>query len=638
MNRIISAGENRLRPGVNSIWLLGWVLPILILSLAACSSPADGSNAGLVTDDEAPPGGIQSVVTRLVERIAFATPTAVVAPIEPTFQEPVELDLSLAGSLPDLDPASAERESQLDLVQNLFANLTNFNPDTNTIEPELAIAWEVSPDGRTWTFTLRDDIYWVKPKRPPPGSTDLWSADPVRPVVAADVAFAIQRLCDREVESSLTFSLFIIEGCEALYRDPEPAEAESRMSGIEAVNDTTLVIRLTEPAAYFLTLTSMPLFQPVPRELVAELGNEWQTSAGRVGSGWQTPDNLVTSGPYLPAITSATSQSLTLHRNPLWPVAKSGNVDIINIFFLEDDVDAFELWQDRTLDIATLPSGEQDDFLKRNPNEAQLIPEPVLFYLGFNFDSQVFTEPEIRRAFSAAIDREKLIAEIYGGRGLPMRHATVPGIVAALPVGEVGVGYSPDYARQQMSASSFRSCRLMPPITMLVSSADLSMRQAEIIRDMWVEELDCLKENINIQQAQFGELLANTRPDAVDRPDLWELAWALSYPDAHNFLNDLLHCTNSENRQNRPCSDIDTLQLRASSTMDTAERVALYRQAEGQFFSENGLFPIAPLYIRARFVVAHDWVDVFTPVTFGGQQWDRIVLDPVLKDLERSRG
>jgi ABC-type oligopeptide transport system substrate-binding subunit len=176
----------------------------------------------------------------------------------------------------------------------------------------------------------------------------------------------------------------------------------------------------------------------------------------------------------------------------------------------------------------------------------------------------------------------------------------------------------------------------MPEVTFLVSSADLSLRQAEIIRDMWVEELDCLKESINIQQVQFGALLAGTQQDAGSRPDMWELAWAPTFGDANNLINDLLHCRDSENRQNRECSETDTLLSRASSAIDPAERTALYRQAESQFFNETGSFPIAPLYIRAREIVIQDWVR-FSPVAFGGQQWDRITLDAVLKELEKSR-
>ncbi len=573
-------------------------------------------------------------MTRVVERVTFATSTP-----DPTAQAeaargPVTLDITLTGSLPNLDPGVATQQSQFDLMENLFISLTSYNPVTNTVEPELATNWRVSPNGLTWTFNLRDDVYWVRPSSPRPGSTALWSASSVRPVTADDVVFAVQRLCGREVEAPLAFTLFIIEGCEELFTNMAPTEADKRAIGIRAMDATTLEVNLREQAGYFLTMTTLPFFQPVPRDLVAEMGDEWRDPNGDFGSGWQTPDNLVTSGPFFPIRTSE-SDKLTLHRNPLWPVNKVGNVDVITISFVEDEAAAFNMWRDRDVDIAPLPIAERETFVERSADRVLVTPGQVLFYIGFNFDSQVFREPEVRRAFSAAIDRQRLIDELYEGRGITMRHATVPGIVASVPVGEVGVGYSPDYARQQMAASTQRSCRLMPEVTLLVSSADLSLRQAELLRDMWVEELDCPKESIIIEQVQFGGLLSRTAQSAQGRPDMWELAWAPYFPDAHNLLNDLLQTEDSENRQNRPPSEVDDLLRRASDSIDPAERVTLYRQAESLFFSETGVFPIAPLYIRARETVFHSWVS-YTPSAFGGQQWDRIVLDAGIKSLERS--
>ncbi len=600
-----------------------------LLALAACGSAGEAA-----TGDTTAPGGVSGIITRIVEQIAYVTRTPDPAQAAVP-HDPVVLDLNLSGELPDLDPGQAGSDAQLDLAQNLFAGLTNFNPDSNVIEPELATSWETSADGRVWTFHLRDDIFWLRSGNPLPGSSAPLSVNSIRPVTADDVAFAIQRLCARDVVSPMAFSLFIIDGCERAYTTLEPTDADRAAVNIRAVNATTLQVTLTEPAGYFLTLTSMSLFQPVPRDLVDELDNEWRNAAGDLSTGWQTPQNLVTSGPFV-AVPAMTSESMTLYRNPRWPLPVTGNIDTINIVFFEDEQDAFEMWVTRKLDFAPLPAAEREALLARAPEKVRVTPDEVLFYLGFNFDSQVFREPEVRRAFSAAIDRQRLVDELYDGRGLPMRHAGVPGVVASIPNDEVGVGYSPDYARQQMAASTIRSCRLMPEIKFRVSSADLSLRQAELLRDMWIEELGCDQETITIEQVQFGELLAGTRPDAIGRPDIWELAWAPTYPDTHNFLTNLLHCRLSENRQLRPCSEVDTLLERAATAVNPAERTDLYHQAESLFFNETGIFPIAPLYTRAQYWVVQSWVS-FAPVAFGGQQWDRIVLDETLKDLERSR-
>lgn len=615
------------------------LLAVVLLLGTSCRQNGDAAvdisaAVDTTTTPQPTPGRVQNIVTRLVEQITFVTSTP--DPLAPSTEEttPVVLDISLTGELPDLDPGLAERQSQLELTQNLFVGLTNYDPDTNTIEPELASTWALGADGTTWTFNLRDDIYWVRPRGPGPGRDGLWGATQVRPVTADDVVYAVQRQCSREANTPVAFSLFIIRGCEAVFTTLEPTEAQIKAIGIESLDPTTLQIHLTKPAGYFLTLTSMPFFQPVPADMVAENGNEWLDAIGEYSTGWQTPDNLVTSGPYLPVSNQFTSQYVVLHRNPLWPLERPGNVDVVNITFL-DEQDAFEMWQERLLDIAPLPPDESEAFKQRSAIKVKTIPDQVLFYLGFNFDSGVFREAEVRRAFSAAIDRQVLLDELYDGRGLAMRHASVPGMVAAIPFEELGVGYSPDFARQQIAASSFRSCRLLPEITFLVSSADLSLLQAEIIRNMWVEELECVKENIHIQQVQFGGLLAGTQQDATDRPDLWELAWAPTFPDAKNLITDLLHCDESENRQNRPCSEADSLLDQAGTVVDPVERMSRYRQAESQFFNETGSFPIAPLYVRAREIVVHDWIN-FSPVAFGGQQWDRIMLDASLKELERS--
>lgn len=612
--------------------------PLFLFGLLVFNGCAGGNETQPIAGGtpEPPAGGVQAIVTRIVNQITFVTSTPDPTAIALLNRPLAVLDISLNGELPDLDPGVAESQAQLDLTQNLFVGLTNFNPDTKVVEPELATTWSVSPDGLTWTFNLRDDVYWVQPRSPRPGGGELWTATQLRPVTADDVVYAVRRHCNRDVSTALTFTLFIIDGCEAMFTSRQPDDGETVLFGVNALSPTTLEIRLTEPAGYFLTLTSMPFFQPVPADLVEESGNEWLNAIGEFGTGWQTPENLITSGPFMPASTGLTSQFAVLHRNPAWPMERAGNADVVNITFFDDDLDAFELWQDRKLDISPLPPTQRESFMPRSSDKVRTVPNQVLFYIGFNFGSPVFGEPEVRRAFSAAIDRQALIDELYQGRGMVMRHATVPGIVASIPVEELGVGYSPDYARQQMAASSFRSCRLMPEVTFLVSSADLSLRQAEIIRDMWVEELDCLKESIHIEQTSFGQLLAGTQPDATGRPDLWELAWAPTFADAGNLINDLLHCTDSENRQNRECSDTDALLRTAGTIIDPMERMNLYRQAESQFFGESGLFPIAPLYIRSRDIVVHDWIN-FTPVAFGGQQWDRILIDITLKELERSR-
>jgi ABC-type oligopeptide transport system substrate-binding subunit len=218
-----------------------------------------------------------------------------------------------------------------------------------------------------------------------------------------------------------------------------------------------------------------------------------------------------------------------------------------------------------------------------------------------------------------------------------MRHLSPPGVVGAPAIEEVGMGYDPDYARLQLQESGYASCQLMPPIRFMVSSLDLSLLQAELIRDMWIKELDCTEDQIIIDQVQFGTLLANTRADAGEnRPDMWELGWSSYYPDQNNWVTELLHCTESENRARRECNTVDELMRQAGQSTNPDERIDLYRRIENQLFSDSGETPLSPLYVRGSYRMEHNWVS-YIPSHFGGEQYNTYIIDPVLKKLERSR-
>ncbi len=594
---------------------------LLTLWVAACSQTTPTTIETPIPESTPIPGPEQ-IVTRLVERqiIITATPSA-----SEDDMALVELDVGYTGSFPVVDPQLANSSSGIDLVENLFVGLTRLNHETATVEPQLAASWEVSDNGRLWTFNLRDDVYWVRPA-PPARAQTFWRAQAVRPVVADDLVYAVQRICQRSTGSPEAVILFIIEGCEAVYAAAQPTPADLNQIGVTALDEFTVQFRLVKPSSYFLTITSLWFMKPVPTEQLLAHENRWLES-----------DNLYVSGAFIPTLSTWNQGRLVLHANPLWPLNRRGNVSVANIIFSENQTNAFKLWQARSLDVSPIPAAERTAFVEQNPDRFRLVSPHTVFYLSFNFESGVFSDPNVRRAFSAAIDREALITELVGPQAIPMRHLTPPGTVGAPPAGEVGLGYSPDFARLQMAESSYRTCGLLPPFTLLVSTSDLSLRQAEILRRMWVNELDCIESQIIIEQAQFGTLLANTRRNAgAARPDMWELGWSSYYPDAHNWLSDLLHCQDSDNRQIRPCSNQDELIREAGLLQDVDERRRIYRQIEAQFFGMDGVMPVIPLYAQGQLVAAQNWL-AYTPAAFGGEQFDTYTIDVTLKQLQRSR-
>lgn len=613
----------------NRNYILFAGLLLLILSLVSCtgaSSEAAAVRQVVMVDGE------EVVVTRNVRRTP--PPPATMTP-PASADETAVLDLGLANMPETLDPQRANSEIEIDLIENLFVGLTRYNSATGAVEPDLATDWEVGDDGLTWTFHLRDDIFWVRPALPDPTRIipTQTGPQPYRTVIADDVVFAVQRACDSRTQARDVLALYIIEGCEEVQVQLEPGEEDFENIGVRAIDDYTVEFTLNRPASYFSTITSLTLMRPVPREIVAAFE---ETS-----SSWAEFPAVLTNGRFLVTAdtTDGADDSRTvLQKNPYWPTPFAGTIAQVNIYWVDSE-GAYELWLDKNIDISPVPANMREEILQdgRMQPRVRLVSNQAVFYLTFNFESELFSDPAVRRAFSAAIDRETLIENVYGGAGLPMRHFSPPGVLGAPPIDQVGVGYSPDWARLQMAESQMRDCSFIPEVHYLVSNTDLALFHAETLRTMWSRELGCPEEQIVIEQAQFGTVLARTHAAAgAERPDLWDLGWTSYYPDAHNWLGEMLHCEESENRQNRPCSEADTLIMQAATTTSLDERWALYRQVEELFFGDNGVQPISPLFVRGAYELVQPWL-VYEPAHFGGEQYDRYFIDPLTKRLERQQ-
>lgn len=615
-------------PARNTALFAGLLL--LLLSVVSCTGVTSESAAA---QQVVMVNGEEIVVTRDLRNTprppATMTPSA-------TEQEIAVLDIALASMPETLDPQQVNNDIQIDLIENLFVGLTRYNGATGVVEPDLATDWEVSDDGLVWTFNLRDDIYWIRPGLPDP--TRILPAQtepqPYRTVIADDVVFAVQRACDSRTQARDVLALYVIEGCEAVHAQVEATEEDLAGIGVRAVDEYTVEFTLTKPASYFSTITSLTLLRPVPREVVA--------AYEETGASWAEFPAVLTNGRFL-VTTDDTTQDVddsrtALQRNPYWPTSFSGTVELVNIYWTDSEA-AYELWLNKSIDVSPVPVGMREEIMQdtRLQSRTQLVPTQALFFLAYNFDSELFSDPSVRRAFSAAIDRQALIETVYGGAGLPVRHLSPPGVLGAPPSDQVGVGYSPDWARLQMAESQVRDCSFIPEINYLVSNTDLALFHAETLRTMWSRELGCPEEKIVIEQAQFGSVLARTQAGAsAERPDLWDLGWTSYYPDAHNWLGEILHCEESENRQNRPCTEADNLISQAATASSLEERRSLYRQAEELFFGDNGVQPVAPLFVQGSFELVQPWL-VHEPAHFGGEQYDRYFIDPLTKRLERQQ-
>ncbi|MCZ7541650.1 MAG: peptide ABC transporter substrate-binding protein [Anaerolineae bacterium] len=532
--------------------------------------------------------------------------------------EPVTAYWLDSGEIATLDPQLATDSVSIDYIENLFVGLTNASPLTpGQVDPELATSWTPSDDGLVWTFTIRDDVPWVR-----------W--DPakhrgsiLRMVTAGDIEYGIKRACDPRVESEYGYVVAgTVAGCaDTLAIDPAQfTDADRDLVQVTAPDDTTLQVTLDFPASYFLSQTTMWVFRPVPQEIVEQYGDEWT----RLGA-------LTTNGPFVFDEQSRTRRVLL--RNPYIPadLVGPGNVERLIISSAEDAGSAFTQYEFGLVDLTSVPSTEVQAILAdpAYAEELHQVFSPSVFYLGFAFDKSPTDNVHVRRAFSAVVDRAAFIRDVQDDLGVPMIHFTPPGMFGAPPHDQIGVGYDPDYARAQMAEAGYPDCTGFPPMEIAAFSGGVDW--ANFLINALERELGCDPALFTIEQHGFESLIdaVSYRQNAADRPHLWTMGWNPDYGDANNWVNDVLGCASLHNDMKRPCSEVDNLIRAAMTESDPDTRIAQYAQIEERFFGADGLVPIIPLNMPVGYVLLQPWFSapVETDGIYGGEHYDYYTID-----------
>ena len=580
--------------------------------------------------------GQEVVVTQVVEVegetvieqvVVTATPdpNAVEEPVveEPVVMEPITLYQGDTTDIPELDPQIAEDAVGITYIENLWVALTNYDLETTEIVPEAATSWEISEDGLTYTFAVRTDIPWVK-YNPATGETTQEVDEEGNPrfVTANDFVYGIKRACDPNTGGYYSSVVApIILGCADVLNAEDPSAVPQELIdaiGVTAPDAGTLVIQLENPTSFFLSMTPMWVLNATPQWAIEAYGDDW-TEAGTV----------VTSGRFVLA-EWVHNVRVIVQRNPLMPadMAGSGNVERRVVTIVPDVTTTYSLWLNGQLETSGIPDAELEAHLAAYPDETVQIPDLAVFYISFRYTKAPFDDVRVRRAFSAAFDRATYVTEVRRGQGLPMRHFAPPGIFGAPAIDEIGVGFDPEYAAQQLADAGYPGCEGLPQVTLLGYSGASTLSWIEFAQANWSENLGCDPSIIQIQQLPFAELLAATEGDAPDEtaPHMWTLGWGPDYADENNWVGDVLWCGNPENRQKRECTETDDLIVEARSETDPARRIELYAQIEEAFFGPEGEFPFAPIFLRIAYVAQHSWY-TNVPALFGGNQWYNYSID-----------
>ena len=593
------------------------VLALLIISsmiLAACGGAATEAP---MTEEPAAPAATEAPAEPTAEPEPMGPPTepqtAAVA------SDPVTYDGYDTTDIPTLDPQLGEDTVSIGYIENLFVQLTNVDLETTEIVPEAATSWDISDDGLTYTFHIRNDIPWVKYDGAGNVVQEADADGLARYVTAYDFEYGIKRACDPNLGSYYSGVIAPqIVGCSEVLGYEDVANIPQEMIdaiGVKAEDAETLVINLAYPASFFMNMTPMWTLTATPSWAIEENGDQW-FEAG----------NIVTSGRYVLASWEH-GVSTEVLRNPLMPadMQGSGNVDRRVINVVPDTNTGYALWLNNEVERSGIPSEELEAHLAEFANETVQEPDLAVFYIAFRLTKAPFDNVHVRRAFSAAFDRATYINEVRQGQGLPMTHFAPPGIFGAPPIDEIGIGYDPDFARAEMEAAGYPNCEGFPTVTLLGYSGAATLAWIEFAQAGWSEVLGCDPSLIQVEQQSFADLLATTQLDDAEAPNMWTLGWGPDYGDENNWVGDVLHC-DLTTRMRRTCNATDDMIVQAREETDPAKRIELYAQIEDAFFGPEGEIPMFPIFVRIAYVAQHSWYQA-TPALFGGGQWYNATID-----------
>ncbi len=536
-----------------------------------------------------------------------------------------------------LDPQMAEDSDAAAFIENLFMQLTYSDPATGQIVPEAATSWVSNAAATVYTFTLRTDIPWVY-HNPVTSETVHVTDEAGQPrfVTAQDFVYGIRRNCLPESGSYYGDRVVapVVAGCAAALERETADPALYEAIGVQAPTPDTLIITLTRPAADFLTLTAMWYFSAVPEGTINQFGEDW-IEAGVI----------VTNGRFVLA-QWIHNVRIAATRNPFLPLdlTGQGNIERVAMRIVPNVDTGYELWQDNLVDRSGIPFRGETTHLSDYPDETILISDNAVFYIGIRTSKPPFDDVYVRRAFSAAFDREAYIAGVRQGGGLPMIHLAPPELVGAAALDSPGVGFNPEYAREQLAAAGYPNCQGFPRITLLEYTGQTTLNWIEFAQQSWQEHLGCSQNQIVLEQLPLPclepcfpwEMLSDDGYFLDEQlPHLWTQGWGNDYPDAYEMFAEIIWCEIHPILK-RGCSEVDALLAAAQSETDPTQRAALFWQIEELLFGVEGEFPLIPVFLRASYMAQHTWLTV--PATGGWlPQWYDWTIDTDLQAAARRK-
>ena len=517
---------------------------------------------------------IEARFTKVISGALIILFTLGIAPLRSTsalqIDVPLNQALVLAGG-ESTNPRSFDPATTLSGGdKRVFSGLVSFDPSLK-LTPDLAERWDVSPDGMTYTFYLRQNANFHDG----------------RPVTAQDVVYSWERAASPALASDTVLTyLGDIVGVRAMV----DGEAE-HISGLKIVDDHTLQVTIDAPKPYFLLKLTFATTVVLDKANV-ESGEEWYRMPNGTGpyklvewtrferKVYEANKEFYLGAPSIPYIV------VLLYAGEGQRLYESGEIDITGVYSVERFTDPTE------------------------PLHKELLTGVNLctHYVVFDTTRPPFDDMNVRRAFSMAFDRQKYIDVVLDGHALPASGLYPPGL-PGFNTALQGLPYDPAQAQQLLAQSKYGGPGGLPPIVFSnmgvgsYISADIAA-----MAEMWEQNLGMTITVENLEPNYYYEQIYSN-----NHGQLFSGGWCADYPDPENLADVLFHSGSSQNNGGYSNPEYDALVEAARVEQDVIKRIGLYQQAE-QLLVQDAAALFTTASLSYQLVKPYVKGYVFTPI------------------------
>ncbi len=475
------------------------------------------------------------------------------------------VDVQVGPTPETIDPALNSAVDGANMILHAFEGLLKFD-ENNDIVPGLAESYDVSDDGLTYTFHLRDGLKWSD-------GSDL---------TAADFEYSWKRVADPNTAAPYGYDLLnMVEGFDAA------SEGDLDALGVKAVDDSTFEVKLSDPCIYFDKIAAFAVMVPVQQAAV-ETGDDWTTN----------PDTYVTDGPYMVSEYTPGDRIVMVKNENYWDAANI-TFDQIVWHLIEDANASYSAYQDGTLDLIKDVPTEEIPSLEGND---EFIVAPIMgtYYVTFNTQKEPFNDPKVRKALSLAIDRDYVANTIMQGTFSPATNFVGPGVSDAAEGSsfeEVTKEKYGDYfdnsdydanlneAKELLAEAGYPDGTGFPEFSYLTNDASYHKPVAEYLQSAWGE----LGLTMTVDIQEWQTVTANRRAGNFD---VARNGWVYDWDDPSNMIN-LLETDNGNNDGKYSSAEFDSLVDEARKSIDVDEHYDLLHQAEQVMLKDDACAPVA---------------------------------------------